>query len=118
VIAVVDDDASVRRSVANLLSSLGLRVTVFDSAESFLAADLAQIECLLLDVRLPKMSGLELLEKLRNMPVKLEVVMLTAHGDDDTRRRAHALGVSAFVTKPFRSEDLVMAIRARTADPA
>jgi FixJ family two-component response regulator len=114
VIAVVDDDASVRRSITNLLESLGLEVTCFDSAESFLATEVTAIECLVLDVRLPKMGGLELLETLRTKRVTLDVVMLTAHGDEATRGRARALGVTAFLTKPFHADELVQVLRTRS----
>jgi FixJ family two-component response regulator len=114
VIAVVDDDASVRRSLANLLESLGLDVTAFHSAESFLATDVTAVACLVLDVRLPKMGGLELLETLRRRQAQLDVVVLTAHGDEATRRRARALGVTAFLTKPFHADDLVHALRTRS----
>jgi FixJ family two-component response regulator len=112
VIAVVDDDPSVRRSVVNLLESLGLQAAAFASAELFLASDVAQTECLVLDVRLPEMSGLELLERLRSTEVELAVVILTAHGDEETRKRAEALGAVAFLTKPFRAEELGRAVKA------
>lgn len=113
-IAVVDDDSSVRRSIVNLLQSLGLLVVAFASAEAFLASDMAWIECLVLDVRLPGMSGLELLERLRSTQADLAVVVLTAHGDDETRKRAKALGAVAFLTKPFRAEELARAVQSRS----
>ena len=112
-ICIVDDDASLRRSVSNLLRSLGFQVEAFESAEAFLLSDQRRTTgCLVLDQRLPGLNGFELLARLRSEASTIRVVMLTAHGDDDLRRRAIALGVVAFLAKPFRPEDLLQAIQA------
>jgi len=110
-VAIVDDDPSVRRSVTSLLQSLDFRVQAFGSAEDFLASDVAATACVALDIKLPEMSGLALLERLRQMNPEVGVVMLTARGDDATRKRAIELGAMFFLSKPFRSEDLVKAVR-------
>jgi FixJ family two-component response regulator len=112
-IALIDDDASMRRSLGNLLASLGFRVGSYASAEEFLAERPPGIDCLVLDLKLPGISGLELLDRLRESEPGLRVILLTAHGDAETRRRALGLGAVAFLSKPFRAEDLVAAVRRR-----
>ena len=115
-IALIDDDASMRRSLGNLLASLGFKVGAYASAEEFLVQRPAGVDCLVLDLKLPGISGLELLERLRGSQPDLRVIVLTAHGDAETRRRALALGAAAFLSKPFRTEDLVTAVRRRDDD--
>ena len=111
-ICIVDDDASLRRSLANLLMSVGFRVTTFESAEAFLtAAERHRIGCIVLDVRMAGMSGLELLRHLAGSGTRMPAVMLTAHGDDETRRRALEAGAVAFLEKPVRTEALLDAVR-------
>ena len=112
-IAVVDDDPSVRRSLTNLFDSLGLSVAAFASAEDFLNSDLAATECLVLDVELPGMSGLDLLGRLTRGQSAIRVVMLTAHADSQTQRRAVELGATAFLSKPFRSDELMRSVERR-----
>src|SRR6185369_1295287 len=98
VVSVVDDDESLRRSVANLLSSVGIAATVFGSAEEFISArERVNFACVVLDNRLPRMSGIELLATL---PRALPVIMLTAHDDRSLRDTAMSLGAFAFLTKP------------------
>src|SRR5258706_19409 len=88
VVCVVDDDESLRRSVRNLLSSVGFRVETFASAEAFLqSAHRSNTGCVVLDLRMPGMSGLDLLMHLGATGTRIPVVILTAHGDDDPRRR-------------------------------
>lgn len=117
-IAIVDDDASVRRSLTNLFDSLGFEVTAYGSAEDFLASDLAETGCLVLDVELPGMSGLDLLERLSRTHRGLGIVLITAHGDQRTRHRAEELGAHAFLAKPFRSDELVQSVQRRLARSA
>lgn len=112
-VAVIDDDASVRRSVGNLLGSVGFAVEGYASAEEFLERAPTGIDCLVLDLKLPKMSGFELLERLRQSQPELRVVLITAHGGEETRRRALALGAATFLSKPFRTDELVTAVRGR-----
>lgn len=111
VVSVVDDDASVRRSVRNLLLSLGFRVEAFDSAEAFLrSAQRENTGCLVLDLRMPGMDGLDLLAHLAEVGQRVPAVVLTAHGDNDARDRALQAGAVAFLDKPFRSAALIEAV--------
>lgn len=113
IVCIVDDDASLRRSVSNLLRSVGFRVQTFASAEEFLQLrDVEATKCLVLDVRLPGMSGLDLLLRLRDSGSLVGIVMLTAHDDDQVRQRALATGAVAFLAKPFRANDLVTIVKA------
>ena len=116
VVGIVDDDASLRRSLGNLLMSTGLRVETFASAESFLESDHRNgIGCVVLDVRLTGMSGIELLRHLVATGSAIPAIMLTAHGDDETRRRSLEAGAVAFLEKPVRSATLLDAVRAALA---
>jgi two-component system response regulator FixJ len=111
VVSIVDDDESVRRSVRNLLLSVGFPVAVFDSAESFLqSAQRGNTGCLVLDLRMPAMDGLDLLAHLGKAGERVPAVVLTAHGDDDVRERARQAGAAAFLDKPFRSAALIEAV--------
>ena len=107
-IAVVDDDASLRRSVCNLLRSRGFPTEAFSSAEEFLNFTRREIVgCLVLDLRMSGMSGLDLLRHLRAAEVQIPVVILTAQGDEATRQRCLEAGAVAFLVKPFRAEMLL-----------
>jgi FixJ family two-component response regulator len=111
-VSVVDDDASLRRSVRNLLTSVGFRVQAFASAEEFLESpERANTDCLVLDLRMAGMNGLELLKHLRATGSRIPVVILTAHGDDEARQRALQAGAVAFLGKPFRGDALLDAVR-------
>lgn len=110
-VAVVDDDPSLRRAVRNLLASVGLRVEAFPSAEGFLESQVRQAAgCLVLDLSMPEMTGFELLEQLRAAGSKLPVIVLTAHSDEEVRRRSFAAGASAFLAKPFQADALVQTV--------
>jgi FixJ family two-component response regulator len=112
IVSIVDDDASLRRSVGNLLTSAGFRVQAFASAEEFLASpQRANTGCLVLDLRMAGMSGLDLLKHLGAIGSRIPVVILTAHGDDDARQRALQAGAIAFLGKPFRGDALLEAVR-------
>jgi FixJ family two-component response regulator len=112
-IAVVDDDASLRRSVTNFLRSTGFAVETFASAEDFLAASgHERARCLVLDLRMTGMSGLDLLRHLAETGVRIPAVILTAHGNDTMRQRCLAAGAVAFLDKPFRAGALLDAIDA------
>jgi FixJ family two-component response regulator len=111
-ISVVDDDESLRRSLRNLLRSVSFRVQTFASAEEFLgSAERADSGCLVLDLRMNGMSGLDLLRHLRAAEDGIAVVMLTGHGDDATRQRCLQAGAVAFLAKPFHREALLNAVR-------
>ena len=112
VIFVVDDDESVRSAVCNLLASVGLHAQSFDSTESFIHAQRPEIpSCLVLDVKLPGMGGLELQEVLNKANVQIPIVFITAHGDIPMVRRAMKAGAVEFLTKPFQKKDLLTAIQ-------
>jgi FixJ family two-component response regulator len=111
-VSVVDDDPSLRQSVKNLLSSVGIEVATFASAEAFLVSgELNDTGCLVVDFRLEGMSGLELIVRLSAGDRQIPIVMLTALGDPEVRQRCIAAGAQAFLTKPFRAYDLVDAVR-------
>jgi FixJ family two-component response regulator len=110
-IAIVDDDDALRNSLDNLLRSVGFRVQGFASAEAFLQAQHApETACLILDVRLPGMNGLDLQHQLVAAHWGIPIIFVTAYADDDVRARALAAGAVAFLFKPCREEDLLTAI--------
>jgi FixJ family two-component response regulator len=112
VIAVVDDDESIRMAVASLLRSVGFVVLPFASAEEFLCGkDLQPISCLILDVRMPGMDGLHLLRHLRANGWRAPTIVLSAHGHDSGREQALAGGAIAFLPKPFDAEVLLSAVK-------
>src|SRR5467141_3749498 len=112
-IALVDDDDALRNSLDNLLRSVGFRVHGFASAEAFLQANHAhETACLILDVRLAGMNGLELQRQLVAAHWCLPIIFVTAYADDEARAHALAAGAVAFLYKPCREEDLLHAIDA------
>ena len=112
VVCVVDDDESLRRSVRNLLSSVGFRVETFASAEEFLeSTHRGNTGCLVLDLRMAGMNGLDLLRHLGAMGSRIPVIILTAHGDEEARRRSLEAGAVAFLGKPFRGDALLDAVK-------
>ena len=112
-IVVVDDDDALRNSLDDLLQSVGFRVHGFASAEAFLQVQHApETACLLLDVRLPGMNGLELQRQLGVTHWRIPIIFITAYADDDMRTRALAAGAVAVLSKPCREEDLLNAIEA------
>jgi FixJ family two-component response regulator len=111
--AIVDDDDALRNSLDNLLRAVGFRVQGFASAEAFLQAQHApETACLILDVRLPGMHGLELQRQLVAAHWGIPIIFVTAYADDDAHERALAAGAVAFLYKPCREEDLLHAIEA------
>ena len=111
-VSIVDDDGSLRRSVRNLLTSVGFRVETFDSAEVFFESiHRENTGCLVLDLRMPGMSGLDLLAHLAATGCRIPAVIVTAHGDDEARRRALQAGAIAFLGKPFNGDALLDAVR-------
>lgn len=110
-ISVVDDDQSLRESLEGLLKFLGYQAAVFSSAESFLSsAALTKTKCLILDVRMPGMSGPELQQELKRRSLDIPIIFITAHGDADVTVRAKADGAVDCLLKPFREEALLKAI--------
>jgi len=112
-ISVVDDDDSVRESLGGLIRSVGFAVKVFASAEEFLNSDhLRNTHCLILDVRMPGMNGLELQRQLAASDRKIPIIFITAHGDEEVRSRALNGGAVDYLLKPFSEEALLNAIDA------
>jgi FixJ family two-component response regulator len=109
---VIDDDPSVRSSLKFLLSTVGLKVESFDSADAFLHKVLPdEPSCLVLDVRLPGLSGLDFQRELAARNIHIPIVFLTGHADVPMSVRAMKAGAVEFLTKPFRDQDLLDAIR-------
>ena len=112
VVFVVDDDPSVRSSLKFLLSTVGLQVETFDSADTFLRKKPPDApSCLVLDVRLPGLSGLDFQRELAARNIRIPIVFLTGHGDIPMSVRAIKAGAVEFLTKPFRDQDLLDAVR-------
>jgi FixJ family two-component response regulator len=111
IVFVVDDNAPVREAVASLLKSVGLRVQTFASAQEFLAARRPDAPaCLVLDVRLPGLSGLDLQRELAEADIHIPIIFITGHGDIPMSVKAMKAGAVEFLTKPFRDQDLLDAI--------
>jgi FixJ family two-component response regulator len=109
---VVDDDISVREALASLIESVGLRVECFASSQEFLRRRKSEgPSCLVLDVRLPGFSGLDLQRELGRAERQIPIIFITAHGDIPMAVRAMKAGAIEFLPKPFREEDLLDAIR-------
>src|SRR6266404_5777632 len=113
-ISVVDDDHSVRESLARLIRSVGFGVQVFGSAEEFLSAGQGrQTDCVILDIRMPGMNGLELQRELSASDPNLPVIFITAHGSDaEVRARALEGGAVDYLLKPLREDEVLKAIDA------
>src|SRR6202167_336122 len=108
---VVDDDGSIRDAVRSLLKSVGLRAEGFASTEEFSKATRPEIpSCLVLDVRLPGMSGLEFQEELAKMGIRIPIIFVTAHGDIPMTSRAMKAGAIEFLPKPFQKKELLDAV--------
>ena len=110
-ISIVDDDDSVRESLSGLIRSVGFRVMVFASAEEFLNSNhLSDTDCLILDVRMPGMNGLELQRRLAASHMSIPVIFITAHGDEEARVRALNGGAVEYLLKPFSEDALLKGI--------
>src|SRR5215813_10914993 len=111
VISIVDDDTSVRESLQSLIRSVGFAAEVFASAEEFLNSDHPRnTDCLILDIRMPGMNGLELQRQLVASGGEIPVIFITAHGDQETRSQALKDGAVEYLLKPFSEERLLNAI--------
>ena len=120
-VAIVDDDESVRDTTKDLLDSAGLSAATFNSAESFLQSKrTCAIRCLVADMRMPGMTGLELHGRLAAAGTPIPTVLITAYPDEQARARALKTGVICFLAKPFNAEDLLACIETalRERDPA
>jgi FixJ family two-component response regulator len=109
---IVDDDSGMRQAVQDLVESVGLRAESFSTGEEFLKRQRAtDPSCLVLDVRLPQMSGLDFQRQLTEIGVEIPIIFITAHGDIPMSVRALKSGAVEFLTKPFRDQDLLDAIQ-------
>jgi FixJ family two-component response regulator len=108
---IVDDDRGLRQAIHDLVESVGLRAESFASGEDFLRAKrMNRPSCLVLDVRLPQMSGLDFQQRLTETGIQIPIIFITAHGDIPMSVRALKSGALEFLTKPFRDQDLLDAI--------
>jgi FixJ family two-component response regulator len=113
IVYVVDDDASMREALGNLFRSVGLRVEVFASAPEFLQSKHPDVaSCLILDIRLPRMSGLDFQVDLAEAGILIPIIFMTGHGDIPMTVRAMKAGAVDFLTKPFRDQDMLDAVTA------
>lgn len=111
-IAVVDDDASVRKALTRLIKSAGLEAVGFGSAQEFIDSGVqTQVGCLILDIHLGGMSGFELEQRLRITGPSLPVIFITAHDDVTTQARARQTGAVAYIRKPFDGQALLESVR-------
>ncbi len=111
IVFVIDDDESMRRALANLFQSVGLRVEVFGSAPEMLQSKLPDVaSCLVLDIRLPGLSGLDFQAELAKANIHIPIIFMTGHGDIPMTVRAMKGGAIDFLTKPFRDQDMLDAV--------
>ena len=114
-VLIIDDDASVREAIAELISAVGITSQTFASAEEFLETDLLDVpSCLVLDVRLPGLSGLNLQHELNERRIAIPIIFITGHGDIPMTVQAMKAGAVEFLSKPFRDQDLLDAIEHAT----
>jgi FixJ family two-component response regulator len=112
IVFVIDDDGSIRAAISSLIRSVGLRVEVFASVSEFLAHKRSSTtSCLILDVRLPGVSGLEFQSELAKADAEIPIIFITGHGDIPMTVKAMKAGAVEFLTKPFRDQDLLDAIQ-------
>ena len=112
VVFIVDDDASLRGALSSLIRSIGLRVEAFASAPEFFAAKRSDAACcLILDVRLPGVSGLDFQAELTKANIQIPIIFITGHGDIPMSVKAMKAGAVEFLTKPFRDQDLLDAVQ-------
>jgi FixJ family two-component response regulator len=111
IVFVIDDDAPMREALGNLFRSVGLQVEVFGSASEFLQSKLPDVPgCLILDIRLPRLSGLDFQAELAKASIHIPVIFMTGHGDIPMSVRAMKAGAVDFLTKPFRDQDMLDAV--------
>ena len=112
IVFVIDDDASFRRSTERLIQSMGFQVKTFPAAAEFLSTGRTDVpSCMVLDVRLPGLSGLDLQQELGKAGVEIPIIFITGHGDIAMSVQAMKAGALEFLTKPFREQDLLDAIQ-------
>jgi FixJ family two-component response regulator len=113
IVHIVDDDDSLRQGLGSLLRSVGLEVQTYGSTQEFLQTDRLETPgCIVLDIRLPGISGLDFQEQLANLGIRLPVILMTGHGDIPMTVRAMKAGAVDFLAKPFRDQDMIDAVMA------
>jgi FixJ family two-component response regulator len=118
-ISIIDDDELTREAVGSLIKSLGFRVQVFASAEEFLSSrHVRRTSCLIADVQMPKMTGLELHHQLSASAKPIPTILITAYTDDNVRQRALAAGVTGYLYKPFKEDDLLACLSSALTRPS
>jgi len=111
-IAVVDDDRSIRNATQDLLNAAGFSTLTFENAKSFLGSSVrASAACLIADMRMPGMTGLELHEYLAKSGTGIPTIIITAHPEPQSRERAREAGITCFLTKPFTPDELLTCVR-------
>jgi FixJ family two-component response regulator len=116
-IAVLDDEPEMRKALRRLLVAQGFGVVEYETGEALLAAlDAQRLDCLLLDLHMPGISGFEVLQAMKLRQVSVPVVVLTAHDEPGTKERAHSLGACSYLKKPVDKAALLCAIQAATAN--
>jgi FixJ family two-component response regulator len=112
VVFVIDDDESICRSLRRLIQSVGLHVRTFTSGNDFLNQGCQNMPgCVLLDVRMPEIGGLEIQQRLKDSGCKMPIIFISAHQDSETREKAFQAGAKAFLQKPFEDQLLIETIR-------
>lgn len=112
VIAIVDDDESVREALASLMNSLGYEAVPYSSGDEFMeSAERRRTECLITDVNMPGMTGLQLHQRLIKSGERIPTIFVTAYPDDVVRKNAAQAGVDCYLTKPFREDELLACVR-------
>ena len=111
-VAIVDDDESIRNATRDLLRAAGFSTATYEDAESFFSgSDLATTSCLVADMRMPGMTGLELYQTLVASGKDIPTVIITAHPEEVTQSRAREVGISCFLSKPFAPDDLIECVQ-------
>jgi FixJ family two-component response regulator len=111
-IAIVDDDESVRQALSALVRSLGYAVVAFPGAKQLLESSRRdEVSCLISDVQMPVMSGLELYQRLAEEKKSVPTILITAYPNERTQQRARAIGINCYLTKPFSEDELIACLR-------
>lgn len=112
IVSIVDDDPSMREGMRFVLEANGLLAATFDSGESFLTAAVAEgSACIILDIRMPRLNGFDVLRRLGDLRERPPVIFVSAHLDDSVERAAYGAGVAACIRKPFTDEALIQVVR-------
>jgi FixJ family two-component response regulator len=112
-VIIVDDDASMREAIRRLIHVIGFRAQTFSSGRELLGSnEIADADCIISDVNMPAMNGLDLFSQLSIRGYRIPTILITGYPDDDTRVRALGAGVICYLTKPFSNDDLIGCIRA------